>query len=112
MASMLPCMQTGRAESCLADADGWKASLTTFAKYPVPSISASLTACLLRGYGRAGTQNDRLSEAVILSTGTPIPAHQTSRRRCRDRAIFRCRDRASVSATTHMCRRLSQAHVP
>ena len=38
------------------------------------SISASPTACLLRGYGRAGTQNDRLGEAVILSTGTPIPA--------------------------------------
>ena len=32
------------------------------------SISASSTACLLRGYGRAGTQNDRLAEAVNLST--------------------------------------------
>ena len=40
--------------------------------------------CLLRGYGRAGTQNDRLSEAVILSTGTPTPAQRTCRRRCRD----------------------------
>ena len=40
----------------------------------VGSISASPTACLSRGYGRAGTQNDRLSGAVILSTGTPIPA--------------------------------------
>ena len=38
---------------------------------------ASLTACLLRGYGRASTQSDRLSEAVILSTGTPIPAQWT-----------------------------------
>ena len=37
-------------------------------------ISASRTACLLRGHGRAGTQNDRLGEAVILSTGTSIPA--------------------------------------
>ena len=27
----------------------------------IGSISASPTACLLRGYGRAGTQNDRLS---------------------------------------------------
>ena len=36
-------------------------------------ISASPTACPLRGYGRAGTQNDRLSEAVILSTGTLVP---------------------------------------
>ena len=27
----------------------------------IGSISASLTACLLHGYGRAGTQNDRLS---------------------------------------------------
>ena len=37
-------------------------------------ISASPTACLLRGYGRAGTQNYRLAEAVILSTGASIPA--------------------------------------
>ena len=28
------------------------------------SISASPTACPLRGYGRVGTQNDRLSEAL------------------------------------------------
>ena len=40
----------------------------------IGSISASPTACLLRGYGRAGTQNDRLGEAVILSTGASIPA--------------------------------------
>ena len=40
----------------------------------VGSISASPTACPLRGYGRAGTQNDRLGEAVVLSTSTPIPA--------------------------------------
>ena len=39
----------------------------------VAVVSASPTACLLRGYGRAGTQNDRLGEAVILSTRTPIP---------------------------------------
>ena len=32
-----------------------------------------------RGYGRAATQNDRLAEAVILSTGTTIPAQQTCR---------------------------------
>ena len=31
----------------------------------IGSISASPTACLLRGYGRAGTQNDRLGEVVI-----------------------------------------------
>ena len=37
-------------------------------------------ACPLRGYGRAGR------EAVILSTGTPIPAQRTCRRRCRYRA--------------------------
>ena len=36
----------------------------------IGSISALPTACPLRGYGRAGTQNDRL---VILGTGTPIP---------------------------------------
>ena len=46
-------------------------------------ISASPTACLLRGYGRASTQNDRLGEAVILGTGTAIPAQWTCRRRCR-----------------------------
>ena len=40
----------------------------------IGSTSASPTAGLLRGYGRAGTQNDCLGEAVILSTGTPIPA--------------------------------------
>ena len=34
----------------------------------IGSISASPTACLLRGYGRVGTQNDRLAEAVNLST--------------------------------------------
>ena len=28
------------------------------------------------GYGRAGTQNDRLAEAVILGTGTPIPGNR------------------------------------
>ena len=47
----------------------------------VGSISASPTACPLRAYGRAGTQNDRLSEAVILSTDTPIRAQRTRRRR-------------------------------
>ena len=49
----------------------------------VRSISASPTACPLRGYGRAGTQSDRLGEAVIWSTGTPMPARWTCRRRCR-----------------------------
>ena len=38
---------------------------------PIGSISASPTARPFRGYGRAGTQNDRLGEAVILSTSTP-----------------------------------------
>ena len=37
-------------------------------------ILASPTACLLRGYGRRGTHNDRLGKAVILSTSTSIPA--------------------------------------
>ena len=46
-------------------------------------ISASPTACLLRGCGRAGTQNDRLGEVVILSTGAPAPAQWTCRRPCR-----------------------------
>ena len=40
----------------------------------IGSISASPTAYLLHGYGCAGTQNDRLAEAVVLSTGTSIPA--------------------------------------
>ena len=50
------------------------------------SISAPPTACLLRRHGRAGTPNDRLAEVVILSPGTPAPARQTCRRRCRYRA--------------------------
>ena len=49
----------------------------------VGSISASPTACLLRGYGRASTRNDRLGEPVILSTGTRVPAQWTRHRRCR-----------------------------
>ena len=36
------------------------------------SISASPTASLLRGHGRAGTSNDRLAEALVLSTGTSV----------------------------------------
>ena len=52
----------------------------------IGSISASPTACLLRRYGRAGTQNCRLGEAGILSTGTPIPAQWRCRRRRRDGA--------------------------
>ena len=51
----------------------WGAQKALQALY-IASISASLTAYLLRGDGRAGTQNGRLGEAVILSTGTPIPA--------------------------------------
>ena len=43
------------------------------------AISASPTACPLRGCGCAGTKNDRLSDAVILSTGAPVPA-QSERR--------------------------------
>ena len=54
-------------------------------------LSPSPTACPLRGYGRAGTQNGRLSEAVILSTGTSIPAQRPRRRRCRCRADIACR---------------------
>ena len=52
----------------------------------IGSISASPTACPLCGYGRAGSLNDCLSEAVILFTGTSIPAQWTCRRRCRYRA--------------------------
>ena len=52
----------------------------------ISSISASPTACPLRGYGRAGAQNDRLGEAAVLSTGAPTPAQWACRRRGRDRA--------------------------
>ena len=48
--------------------------------------SATATACPLRGYGRAGTQNDSIGGAVVLSTGTRMPARQKRRRRRRDRA--------------------------
>ena len=37
-------------------------------KLYIVSISASPTACRLRGHGRGGTQNDRLAGAVIVST--------------------------------------------
>ena len=70
------------------------------------SISASPTACLLRGYGRAGTQTDRLSEAVILSTGTPIPAQWACRRRCLDRANPIVRRRRG----SHTCARPWRGH--
>ena len=56
----------------------------------IGSISALPTACPLCGYGRASTQNHRLAEMVILSTGMPIPAQRTRRRRCRDRAGIWC----------------------
>ena len=39
----------------------------------IGSISASPTACLSGGYESAGTKNDFLTEAVILSTGPSIP---------------------------------------
>ena len=42
----------------------------------IGSISASPTACLLRGYERAGTRIDRLGKEVILSTDTPMPAQK------------------------------------
>ena len=62
-------------------------------------LSASPTAYPLRGYGRAGTQNDHLSEAVNLSTGTPIPAQWAwaCRRQCRYRMIRH----ANVRVTWH-----------
>ena len=59
-------------------------------------ISASPMACPLRGYGCAGTQSDRLGEAVIVGTGAPIPAQWACRRRRRYRCMagvrrMRCR---------------------
>ena len=59
-------------------------------------ISASPTACPLCGYGCAGTQHYRLSEAVILSTSTPIPAQRTFHRRCRDGADIEPRLKPSL----------------
>ena len=49
---------------------------------------ACLRACLfyLSRHRRRHVKTDRLSEAVILSTGTPIPAQWTCRRRRRYRA--------------------------
>ena len=63
-------------------------------------ISASPKACPSRRYGRVGTQNDRLAEAVILSTGTPILAQWTCRRRCRYRAdIAVCASECALRCT-------------
>ena len=44
------------------------------------TIYQSPTECPLRGYGRAGTQNDRLAQVLILSTGTPMSAQWACRR--------------------------------
>ena len=68
-------------------------------------ISASPTACPLRGSGRAGTQNDRLSEAVIWITGTSIAAQWACRWRCRDAAqVLGSRGQKSVRVYRHVHR--------
>ena len=59
------------------------------------SISASPTACPLRGHGRAGTQDDRLG-----GTGAPMPAQWTCGRRCRDGADV---ERGMAGTTTGRC---------
>ena len=71
------------------------------------SSSALPTACLSRGYGRAGTHSDRLSEVVILSTGTPIPVQWACRRRCRYRADSRQRNiqNGRPTGSTRCCTR-------
>ena len=74
----------------------------------IGSISASPTACLLCGYGRAGTQNDRSSQAVILSTGTPVSAQWRCRRRCRYRAKNTCLCTRLRTCRTNMPRRMSK----
>ena len=69
----------------IAGKGSWDTKLVVLARtwLYIGSISASPTASPLRGYGCVGTQNHRLAEAVVLSTGTPIPAQWTYRRRCR-----------------------------
>ena len=47
---------------CLRNADETCVDIVADRLY-IGSISASPTACLLRGYARAGTQNDRLGAA-------------------------------------------------
>ena len=69
----------------------------------VGSMSASPTACPLRGYARAGTQNDRLGKVVILSTGASIPAQWACRRRCRALADSRLAEVASQAAAFVIC---------
>ena len=65
----------------------------------------SPTACPLRGSGRAGTQNDRLSEAVIWITGTSIAAQWACRWRCRDAAqVLGSRGQKSVRVYRHVHR--------
>ena len=64
------------------------------------AISASPTACRQRGYGRAGTQNDRLGEAVVASTGTSVPARwgmPSATPRCGWRGAWH----GTVAADTH-----------
>ena len=71
----------------------------------IGSISASPTACPLRGCGRAATPNDRLSEAVILSTGTPISTQCTCRRRWRHVVMARIDMSVGVCADVYMSMR-------
>ena len=58
---------------------GRRGRRSTLQSLYVGSILASITACSLRGYGHAGTQNDRLGPGVILSTDTSVPAQQDYR---------------------------------
>ena len=72
----------------------------------IGSTSASPTACLLRGYGRASTQNDRFSEEVILSTGTPIPPYPRNRHAVGDADLepicHACTSSRTVGPELHM----------
>ena len=84
---MVRCRAVQRSASRCGVCHPHHAARVAAVRFHIGSISASPTACQLCGYGHAGTQNDRLSEAVILSTGTPIPAQWARRRRCRDALI-------------------------
>ena len=88
--------------------EGWRRKDLGETRLQVPSYrprSSAFAVAMLRGYTR--TQNDLLGEAVILSTGTPIPAQSTRRRRW---PRWRRRSQARSAHQGIRCRRWLRRH--
>ena len=85
-------------------------SLVGQVQTPVGSTSASPTACLLRGYGRAGTQNDRLGEAGHFES-----RHVHARATDMPSAMPRCEYASDKRGCTHVIARVRRdtlVHMP